>query len=131
MCFCACCRRAGKEITFYSIEGPFHSMQQIAPGRSELNTVRTQPMDWLICLRIYICEGERSFLLLLFSVLWIVVLQCNFISMGSQYGAHCSSVFCDSKWFDSAIRYGVSNAYFHCLILILPNSNEFELIRHL
>lgn len=54
-----------KEIAFHSIEGPFHSMQQMAPGMSELNTVRTQPVDWLICLCIYMCEGERNFFLLL------------------------------------------------------------------
>lgn len=65
---CVPVRAAGgldKEIAFHSVEGPFHSMQQMAPGRSELNTVRMQPVDWLICLCIYMCEGERSFLLIL------------------------------------------------------------------
>lgn len=59
-------------------------------------------------------------------------LDSGFAMQLYQYGVTIwrSSILCDSKWFDSATRYGVSNAYFHCLISVLPNSNEFEL-RHL
>lgn len=97
------CEKQVKEISFHSIESPFSCIQQTPPGTGELNTMRTQAVSWLICLRIYIRRITFSTVSKEVTVSTsILILQCNFITFQSQYKkSHYLKIH--QMWFDTAV----------------------------